>query len=105
MDFGLQLRRPRGSNEPGFGAYVGSWSHLGAKMASRALQEDLGTDFGRFLDPFWSIFGPMLVDFRMIFGTIFKIFYHILVFVSLLCLMFGPMLVMSFLPLLAAAGA
>ena len=23
---------------------------LGAKMASRALQEDLGTDFGRFLD-------------------------------------------------------
>ena len=25
---------------------------LGAKMASRALQEDLGTDFGRFLDEF-----------------------------------------------------
>ena len=70
MDFGLQLRRPRGSNEPGFGAYVGSWSHLGAKMASRALQEGLGTDFGRFLDKFWSIFGPMLVDFRMIFDTI-----------------------------------
>ena len=43
---------------------------LGAKMASRALQEDLGTDFGRFLDKFWSIFGPMLVDFRMIFDTI-----------------------------------
>ena len=77
MDFGLQLRRPRGSNEPGFGAYVGSWNHLGAKMASRALQEDLGTDFGRFLDPFWSIFGPMLVDFRMIFGTILNDFFNI----------------------------
>ena len=38
ISFGL--RRPRGSNEPGFGALVGSWSHLGAKMASRALQEE-----------------------------------------------------------------
>ena len=74
MDFGLQLRRPRGSKEPGFGAYVGSWSHLGAKMVSRALQEGLGTDFDRFLDPFWSIFGLTLVDFRMIFRTILNDF-------------------------------
>ena len=77
MDFGLQLRRPRGSNAPGFGAYVGSWSHLGAKMASRGLQEDLGTDFGRYLEPFWSIFGPMLVDFHMMFGTILNDFSNI----------------------------
>ena len=73
VDLGLQLRRPRGSNEPGFGAYVGSWSHLGAKMASRALQEDLGTDFGRFLNHFgrfleqcWSIFEWFLEQFWMI---------------------------------------
>ena len=47
---------------------------LEAKMASRALQEDLGTDFGRCLEKVWSIFGPMLVDFRMIFGTILNDF-------------------------------
>ena len=47
---------------------------LGAKMASRALNEDLETDFGRFLDKCWSIFGRMLADFQMICGTILNDF-------------------------------
>ena len=62
MDFGLQLRRPRGSNEMGVGALGVILGHLGAKMAPRPLQEGLGTDFCRFLDRFWSILAAILVD-------------------------------------------
>ena len=62
MDFGLQLRRPRGSNEIGVGALGVILGHLGAKMGPRPLQEGLGTDFGRFLDRFWSMLVPILVD-------------------------------------------
>ena len=36
--------------------------HLGTKMAPRSLQEGLGTDFGRLLDRFCSIWAAILVD-------------------------------------------
>ena len=62
MDFGLQLRRPRGSNEMGVGRLGVVLGHLGTKMAPRTLQEGLGTDFGRFLYRFCSIWAIILVD-------------------------------------------
>jgi len=46
VDFGLQLRGPRGSNEMSFGALGVVLGHLGAKMSPRPLQEGLGTAFG-----------------------------------------------------------
>ena len=44
-------------------------------------------------------FWTNVVDVLMIFGTMFNDFKHISVFVCLLCLMFGPMLVMSLMSL------
>ena len=98
VDFGLQLRRPRGSNEMGFGALGVVLSYLGAKMAPRPLQEGLGTAFGWFVDRFWSIFGPNLVDFWTNFAWLSDQVW--LIFVNLFdrcldkcCLMFQHILV------------
>ena len=49
-----------GSDELGFRYFLGSWCHLGAKMAPRPPQTPPGSDVDRFLLDIWWNFGPHL---------------------------------------------
>ena len=78
LDFGANLEPKSRRKMFVMLAYVGSWSHLGAKMAPGPPQDPPRRPPGSILDRFWTDFGPILdrfwIDFERFGGPFFNEF-------------------------------